>query len=103
MFLPGARVRIGNRFRGHELYDADDPEHYAKYFGCEATVKKSSEYGDEPLIFLTDIEGFPGEEAEFFVEEIDSIVGDENIDIEEGEESLDDLFKMLGIYMRDSK
>lgn len=75
------RVRIAQNLMGEELYGADDPEDYKKWLGQEVTVHsviKSIEY-------MVNIEEDKG--AEFYMEEIECIVGDDS-EIPESEEPL---------------
>ena len=67
---------------GKELYGSDDPEIMKSWCGKEATVKYVKEY-DHWMV------GIEEDDVEFFMEEIDCVLEDEEID--ESGESLDAL------------
>lgn len=80
---PGMRVRIAPQLRGEELYDANDTEECRELCGQVVTVRKVIYYDDKWMVMTEE-----NPRAEFFMEEIECIVDDED-EIPESDESLE--------------
>lgn len=80
LISPGMRVLIGPELLGAELYGGEDPESLKVWLGQEVTVAKIHPSGD--WTFSIEEDG----EAAFFIEEVECIV--EDTEIEESDESL---------------
>lgn len=86
MLHPGMRVRIKQRLLGEELYGVDDPPELQKWCGKEVTVARVI----NPSNWMVDIE--EDRHAGFYMEEIECIVEDEDVEITESDESIGILF-----------
>lgn len=86
---PGMRVRIADRLRGEELYGGDDPEELKKWCGKEVTVRRVKKYSE----WMVGIVEAP--EADFYIEEIECIV--EDAQIEESDIPLSEFIGMKGV------
>ena len=78
LIFPGMRVLIGPELKGAELYGGEDPEFLKCWCGKEVTISKISPHGDWTAGIEED------ESAFFFIEEIECIVDD--IEINESDE-----------------
>lgn len=74
MILPGIRVLIGPELLGAELYGGEDPESLKYWCGKEVTISRVEPNGD----WTAGIEEDP--DAFFFIEEIECIIDDTEID-----------------------
>lgn len=89
LLVPGMRIRIASKLMGEELYGAEDPMWMQKWLGQEAIVE-SVEMLDVPIVRIED-EDENGRPC-FYMEEIDCIVADD--DLEESDVPLSKLLEI---------
>lgn len=84
LLTPGTQVQVGPKLLGHELFGWADPDILNEYLGTIVTVKRveRSEDNDTWYIYFEEI----GTDDPFILQEIDSIVPDQ--ELEESDASL---------------